>query len=205
MHSFETATSYLQTLAQLALGTQVTDRSGTSISLDEGAERAVQLLLASGAGSGKVMAIGNGGSAAIASHMQNDICKAVRVRSLVFTEQPLLTALANDDGYKTVFETPVRLWAEPGDVLVAISSSGRSDNILRAVRAASELHCDVVSFSGFDEGNPLRSMGTVNFHVASGAYGLVENAHGAISHFITDRAMQLIQSGKIPGTGARTN
>jgi D-sedoheptulose 7-phosphate isomerase len=128
----------------------------------------------------------------------------VGVRSLVFTEQPLLTALANDDGYETVFETPVRLWAEPGDVLVAISSSGRSDNILRAVRAASELHCDVVTFSGFDEDNPLRSMGTVNFHVASGAYGLVENAHGAVSHFITDRAMELIQSGNIPATEART-
>jgi D-sedoheptulose 7-phosphate isomerase len=152
------------------------------------------MMLATGASSGKVMVIGNGGSAAIASHMQNDVCKAVGVRSLVFNEQPLLTALANDDGYEAIFETPVRLWAEPGDVLVAISSSGRSENILRAVQAATERCCEVVTFSGFDENNPLRSMGSVNFHVASAVYGLVENVHGAITHFMTDRAMQINQS-----------
>jgi D-sedoheptulose 7-phosphate isomerase len=204
MPILETATSFLQALAELTLGTRVTDRSGATISLDEGANRAVRLILATSANSRKVMAIGNGGSAAIASHMQNDVCKAVGVRSLVFTEQPLLTALANDDGYETVFERPVKLWAEPGDVLVAISSSGRSQNILRAVRAAIERRCEVVTFSGFDEDNPLRSMGAVNFHVASTVYGLVENAHGAISHFITDRAMQIIQSRTTTGAEAET-
>ena len=204
MPPYNTATSYLQALAELALGTRVTDRAGATISLDEGADRAVQLVLATGAGSGKVMAIGNGGSAAIASHMQNDVCKAVGVRSLVFSEQPLLTALANDDGYETVFETPVRLWADPGDVLVAISSSGRSDNILRAVRAATERHCEVVTLSGFDEDNPLRNMGAVNFHVASAVYGLVENVHGAITHFLTDRAIQVIQRQSNAGAEART-
>ena len=161
-------------------------------------------MLSTDAGSGKLMAIGNGGSAAIASHMQNDVCKAVGVRSLVFTEQPLLTALANDDGYETVFETPVKLWAEPGDVLVAISSSGRSQNILRAVQAATERHCEVVTLSGFDEANPLRDMGAVNFHVASDVYGLVENVHGALTHYITDRAMQMIQSRTQTGTEAKT-
>jgi len=200
----ETATSYLQALAKLALGTQVTDQADAVISLDEGADRAVQLMLATGAASGKVMAIGNGGSAAIASHMQNDVCKAVEVRSLVFTEQPLLTALANDDGYETVFETPVKLWAEPGDLLVAISSSGRSQNILRAVKVATECRCEVITFSGFEADNPLRSMGAVNFYVASAAYGLVENVHGAVTHYITDRAMQIIQSRTNTGAEAET-
>ena len=204
MPILETASSYLQALGDLALGTRVTDGSGATISLDDGADRAVQLILATGAGSGKVMAIGNGGSAAIASHMQNDLCKAVGVRSLVFTEQPLLTALANDDGYETVFETPVKLWAEPGDVLIAISSSGRSQNILRAVQAAIERRFEVVTFSGFDEDNPLRSMGAVNFHVASAVYGLVENVHGALTHFLTDRAMQIIQSPANTGAEAKS-
>ena len=204
MHIFEDATSYLQELAELAQGTTVTDRAGATLSIDEGAERAVQLMLATGASSGKVMAIGNGGSAAIASHMQNDVCKAMGVRSLVFYEQPLLTALANDDGYEAVFETPVKLWAEPGDLLVAISSSGRSQNILRAVKAATEMRCEVITFSGFDAVNPLRSMGAVNFHVASAVYGLVENVHGAITHFMTDRAMQIIQSRSNTGAEAKT-
>ena len=189
---FEAVTPYLQALAGLALGTVVTDRSGATISLDEGAESAVRMILATGADSGKVMAVGNGGSASIASHMQNDVCKAVGLRGMVFTEQPLLMALANDDGYETVFERPVELWGRPGDVLIAISSSGRSENILRAVRAATERRCTVITLSGFGPDNPLRQMGDLNFYVASDVYGHVENAHGAITHFMTDRAKRVV-------------
>ena len=204
MPIFDNATSYIQALAELSLGTTVTDRTGALISLDNGTDRAIQLMLDTSSGSGKLMAIGNGGSAAIASHMQNDVCKALGIRSLVFNEQPLLTALANDDGYETVFETPIKLWAEPGDLLEAISSSGRSENILRAVKAATERSCDVITFSGFDEDNPLRNLGNLNFHVDSSVYGLVENTHGAILHFMTDRAIQIIQSHTKPGTDSRT-
>ena len=202
-HIFEAASSYLQELAELARGAKATDRVGATLSLDEGAERAVQLLLAT-AGSGKVMAIGNGGSAAIASHLQNDICKAVGLRGLVFNEQPLLTALANDDGYEAVFETPVRLWAETGDVLVAISSSGRSPNILRAAQVGAEQGCEVITLSGFDEDDPLRTLGAVNFYVASGVYGLVENVHGAVTHFMTDRALQIIKGRTDTGAEAKS-
>ena len=199
---YDTATSYLRALAERAEATQVTDRDGAAIALDEGAESAVRLILAASAHSGKVMAIGNGGSASIASHMQNDLCKAVGVRGLVFTEQPLLMAIANDDGYDTVFEAPVRLWAQPGDLLVAVSSSGRSENVLRAVRAALELDCNVVTFSGFDGDNPLRRLGGINFHVASHEYGFVENAHAAIIHFITDRAMTITKIRTTAGVDA---
>ena len=185
------ARSYLQRLADLTQSALVTDREGAAISLDEGAERAVRLILAAGAGSGKVMAVGNGGSATIASHMQNDLCKAVGVPGMVFTEPALLMALANDDGYETVFESPIELWARPGDVLVAISSSGRSENVLRGVRAATLRECHIITFTGFDEDNPLRRMGDINFYVASQVYGFVENAHAAITHFITDRAMSI--------------
>ena len=196
------ATSYLQDLADLTQSAQVTDRDGTAISLDDGAERAVRLVLAAGAGSGKVMAVGNGGSASIASHMQNDLCKAVGVPGLVFTEPALLMALANDDGYETIFESPIELWARPGDVLVAISSSGRSENVLRGVRAATLRECQVVTFTGFNEDNPLRRMGDINFYVASRVYGFVENAHAAIIHFITDRAMAVTNSRTTTGVDA---
>ena len=190
---FPTAKAYLQTLSELTLATEVTDREGATLSLDEGAERATQMILSTGASSGKVMLVGNGGSAAIVSHMQNDICKAVGVRGLVFTEQPLLTALTNDHGYETVFERLVRLWAAPGDLMLSISSSGKSENILRAAGAALELDCRLVTLTGFDPRNPLRQMGDLNFYVGSDVYGYVETAHAALAHFVTDRARSIRQ------------
>ena len=189
---FKTATSYLNALSELVLTTQVTDVHGAALSLDEGAERGVQMILSAGADSRKVMLAGNGGSAAIVSHMQNDICKAVGVRGIVFTEQPLLTALTNDDGYEAVFERPVQLWAEPGDLMLTISSSGKSENILRAVQAASARGCRIITLSGLGTDNPLRRTGHLNFYVPSQVYGYVEAAHSVLAHFLTDSAMMSV-------------
>lgn len=190
-HPPDTVSNYIKNLASTAQEAQVTDKHGCSLSLDDAAERVVQMILHLKTTTGKVMVIGNGGSSAIASHTQNDLCKAVGVRGIVFNEQPLLMALANDDGYDTVFEKPIVLWAESGDLLIAISSSGQSQNILRATRAAIANQCDVITLSGFSSNNPLRTMGNVNFHVASDIYGHVETAHSAIIHFLTDRAASL--------------
>ena len=197
---FTTLTAYLDTLSELSLGTQVTDRSGTALSLDEGAERALQMILSTGAASRKIMLAGNGGSAAIVSHMQNDICKAVGVRGMVFTEQPLLTALTNDDGYEAAFERPVQLWAEPGDLMITVSSSGKSVNLLRAARAALDKDCLLITLTGFDPDNPLRQMGDLNFYVRSDVYGYVETAHAALTHFMTDRAKDVKEAASDPAT-----
>jgi D-sedoheptulose 7-phosphate isomerase len=170
------------------LSMEVTDSFGASLSLEEGAERAISMVLETRAASGKVMLAGNGGSSAIVSHVQNDLCKAVGVRALVFTEQPLLTALANDDGYGSVFEMPIELWAEPGDLLMTVSSSGKSENIVRAQKASSALSCRIITLSGFSPDNPSRKIGDLNFYVPSDLYGFVETAHSALLHFVTDRA-----------------
>lgn len=187
----QTLTSYIDTLSGLARRLEVTSEGGTQVSLDQGADEAVAALRGAKAASRKVMLIGNGGSAAIASHLHNDLCKAVGVPALLFTEPSLLTALSNDDGYGSVFERPVRLWAAAGDVLLAISSSGRSENILRAVRAAKERQCGILTFSGFSPDNPLRRMGDLNFYVPSAVYGYVELAHSVLAHFLTDCAAPL--------------
>jgi len=192
---------YLQKLSQLMLGAIVTDSSGSPIPLDEGADKAVQMFLDVSEQSRKIMLVGNGGSSSVVSHVQNDLCKAVGVRAIVFTEQPLLTALGNDLGYGAVYELPTELWAEPGDIMVAVSSSGRSDNILRAVNSALEKGCGVITFSGFDGGNPLRSLGALNFYVDSSMYGYVETAHAALTHFLTDRAMSIIRAPMPAGSG----
>ncbi len=184
------ATSYFKYLGDLLLSTQVTGGHGTALSLDKGANKAVEMLLSVESNSGKVMVIGNGGSAAIASHMQNDLCQAVGVRAMVFSQVPLLTALANDYGYGCVFEQPVKLWADADDLLVAISSSGQSENILHAVQAAAR-ECRIITLSGFSADNPLRRLGNVNFYVSSPEYGYVESAHSVLTHFLTDCAMML--------------
>jgi len=184
----QSATVYFHTLSELLLSLQVTDRQGMVLPLDEGANKAVDMILSVRSASGKVMLIGNGGSAAIASHMQNDLCKAAGIRAMVFNEPPLLTALSNDNGYECVFERPVELWADTGDLLLAISSSGQSENILCAVRGAVARGCQIITVSGFRADNPLRRMGHLNFYVPSEAYGCVELVHSALAHFLTDYA-----------------
>jgi len=183
------ATSYFKHVYDLLLSAQVTDGHGAVLSLDEGTSKAVEMILSVESDSGKVMLIGNGGSAAIASHMQCDLCNAVGVRAMVFYETPLLTALSNDHGYRRVFEPPVELWADAGDLIVAISSSGQSENILRAVQAAAAQGCQIITLSGFSADNPLRRMGLLNFYIPSQAYGYVELVHSVITHFLTDCAM----------------
>lgn len=184
------ATSYIDTLSTALKRTEVTNAYGESLSLDQGIDRAVQMLLTVGQIEGKVLLIGNGGSAAIVSHVQNDLCKGASLRAMVFTEQPLLTALSNDLGYETVYERPIELWGNRDDVVVAVSSSGRSENILRAVHAATLLGCHIITFSGFAPSNPLRRMGEVNFYVPAQAYGCVEVAHMTLTHCLVERVME---------------
>jgi len=188
---------YCQTLSELLLSVQVIDYHQAVLAFDEAASQVVDMILSAKAASRKVMIIGNGGSASIASHIQSDLCKAVGVRAMVFNEIPLLTAFSNDHGYGCVFERPVDLWAESGDLLLAISSSGQSENILRAARSAEARRCQVVTFSGFRVDNPLRRMGRLNFYVPSQSYGFVELVHSVLMHFLADVALasQITQGG----------
>jgi len=188
------ARGYLGDLSTLFESVEVTAAGGARLELDQAVTSAVALLL--GLGARKAMLIGNGGSAAIVSHMQNDMFKMVGLRAIVFTEQPLLTALSNDDGYETVFRQPVTRWAEPGDLLVAVSSSGESNNIVTAAAAARERGCRLLTFSGFKPGNRLRQAGDLNFYVPSMSYGHVELTHQILGHCITDFAAARLKAAR---------
>ncbi|MFQ6027615.1 MAG: SIS domain-containing protein [Dehalococcoidia bacterium] len=191
---YQTAAEYFTALSERMLAMQVTDGKRAPLTLDQGVQAAVDAIIKVGASHRKIMLVGNGGSAAIVSHVQNDLCKAVGVKALVFTEQPLLLALANDHGYECVYERPVQLWAEAGDLMIAVSSSGNSENILRAARASLERDCRVITMSGFGSNNALRQMGSLNFYVDSNLYGHVETAHAALLHFMTDTARAMRNS-----------
>jgi D-sedoheptulose 7-phosphate isomerase len=133
------------------------------------------------------MIVGNGGSAAIASHVAVDLNKNCAVRAMAFNDAAALTCYANDYGYDEVFAQQVERHGLPQDILIAISSSGSSRNILNAVHAAKEIdRCQVVTFSGFAGDNPLRRLGHVNFYIPSREYGFVEIAHQILLHAVTD-------------------
>jgi D-sedoheptulose 7-phosphate isomerase len=134
----------------------------------------------------KLIFVGNGGSAAIASHMATDYSKNGNIRSIALNDGSMLTCLGNDLGYDRVFSKQIELHARAGDLLIAISSSGRSANILNAVRAARASGCKIVTLSGFTPDNPLRGLGDINFYIASDRYGFVEIGHLTICHAVLD-------------------
>lgn len=145
-----------------------------------------QLAMAQSEAGKKIIFIGNGASASIASHMSTDFWKNGGMRAVAFNDAALLTCLSNDCGYENVFGKSVDMFADKGDILFAISSSGKSENILNGVRAARNQEAKVITFSGFSSENPLRQMGDTNFYVPDGEYGAVEILHLAICHCILD-------------------
>ncbi len=127
--------------------------------------------------SGKVILVGNGGSASIASHVSIDFTKAANIRSINFNESSLLTCFANDYGYENWVSNALDFYADSDDIVILISSSGQSKNIINAADKAKEIGLTVITLSGFLESNPLRKMGDVNLWVNSSKYNIVESVH----------------------------
>lgn len=173
-------------LAGLFSRIRATDKAGRARDPEKAVEDAAALVYSRKRKGGKVIVVGNGGSSSIASHIATDLIKNLGIPALAFTDASLLTCLSNDLGYENVFSAPIGVMAGKKDILFAISSSGRSKNILKAVSEARRKGCSVIGFSGFAPGNPLRRMGDINFYVPSSSYGAVEIAHLAVCHFIVD-------------------
>ncbi len=133
--------------------------------------------------------IGNGGSAAICSHLSHDVLNKLRIRSQALTDAALLTCMANDHGYPNVYAKPLEVLTKEGDLLIAISSSGRSENILRCAKYAINNKMKLITLSGFDIQNPLwNHPADVSFHIPSKLYGQVELGHEALLHAVIETA-----------------
>lgn len=162
--------------------------------------RAASLLDACFSRDGIVYACGNGGSAAIANHLLCDFHKGIqtgtalkpRVMSLS-AHLELLTAVANDIGYEEAFVYQLRTVARPGDLLMTISSSGNSENIVRAIAWAKENGIPTIALVGF-EGGRSGSMADVTIHVKSRNYGIVEDVHQSVMHLLA----QYMRQSKMP-------
>ena len=136
-----------------------------------------------------VFVIGNGGSSGIAGHHVNDLVNMIRVKAFTITDSNLITCMANDYGYESVYSKPLSILFEQNDLLVAISSSGKSKNILQSVNVAKEKGGKVLTLSGFSTDNPLRQSGDLNIWTGANDYGLVESAHFFLLHSMVDTWM----------------
>ena len=125
----------------------------------------------------KIIIAGNGGSAAIASHVAVDFTKAAKVRAINFNEADLITCFGNDYGYENWIKEALIAYSDPGDLLILVSSSGQSPNILNAARETKKLDLDLITLSGFLETNPLKDLGRINFWIDSSNYNYVEMTH----------------------------
>ena len=190
--------SWLRGLAR-CLEKTTCEYRGRPVPLEAGLETLVRLWSRQHADGAGVYWIGNGGSAATASHLSQDLLNKCGIRSLTFNDPALITCMANDYGYREVFRRPLATLAQEGDVLVAVSSSGMSDNIVGAVEAALGKGLEVVTLSAFSAGNRLRGLeATLSFHTPTASYGQAELAHGALLH----AAMDCLEPGPSEGSTA---
>jgi D-sedoheptulose 7-phosphate isomerase len=149
-----------------------------------------KLLAEKAAAGGTMFSCGNGGSAAIANHLACDCLKGVRSNSFLrprvqslSTPVELVTAIANDIGVEQIFSYPLESLAGPGDVLIAISSSGNSPNIKRVLESARSLGVETIAMTGFG-GGVAAQLADINLHVRCDNYGIVEDVHQSLMHIL---------------------
>ena len=182
------ATEYFAEAARMLMSVEITDGEGSTIDVEDFIETTIAKCRDAHIAGNKVMFVGNGASASHASHMAADFSKNGRIRSVAFNDAAALTCYANDYSYEEVFSKQIEMQGQAGDVLIAISSSGESENIILAARAARKIGAGVITLSGFETGNRLRQLGDLNAWVPSPDYGFVEIAHLGVIHAVVDLA-----------------
>jgi D-sedoheptulose 7-phosphate isomerase len=194
---------YFTALSDYLKDAAVTLASGEAIDAAEAVNQIMALARRTHAAGNKLIFVGNGGSSSICSHMATDYSKNGDVRAMALNDSAMLTCLGNDLGFERIFAKQIELYARADDLVIAISSSGRSANILNAVKAARAAKCAVLTLSGFTADNPLRRLGDINFYVASDRYGFVEIGHLTILHAILDFICGLrVPEGMLAGAAA---
>lgn len=172
---------------QVMAETEITSEHGEAFEQEAGMEVMLKMLLTARQTAAGVYIIGNGGSAGVASHAAIDFVNVVKLRAIPLHEPSLMTCMANDYGYEVAFQRLIQVMAKPGDLLVAISSSGNSMNIRNAVSQMIDIGGTVITLTGFKPDNPLRKLGDVNVWLNSSDYGFVEIGHQFVLHNLSDR------------------
>jgi D-sedoheptulose 7-phosphate isomerase len=125
----------------------------------------------------KIIIFGNGGSAAIASHFALDLTNVAKIKCVNFSDSRLITCLSNDYRFDNWIYKALEFYADKKDLLILISSSGMSKNMINAVKKTNIQFSSIVTFTGFNENNPLKKLGNLSFYVNSNIYNIIENIH----------------------------
>jgi len=174
-------------LQRIVAATEVTDLAGKRSDTEAAVAGMTAMLKDLRAAGGRLYLVGNGGSAGVASHAITDFLNVGKLRAMTLHEPSLMTCMSNDYGYEVAFARILATLASPGDVLIAISSSGQSANIRNAAAEMRRLGGKTITLSGFKRDNPLRALGDLNIWLDSTDYGMVEIGHQFVLHNIADR------------------
>ncbi len=184
-------TDYLKKLVHYFEETQVYNQQGILCKdYEEAMQKLVNLFSEMKENGKQVFFIGNGGSSAIASHMTADFMKNGGMKTYSLYDNSVTTCMGNDYGYEYIFSRPLEFLGNKGDLLVAISSSGNSKNIVNAIQVAQKKGLKIITLSGFEKENCIRSMGNYNIYVPVSHYGMVESIHNLILQQIVDMILE---------------
>lgn len=180
---------YTSEFQKALVAIEVTAYDGVQLGFEKGVSLTVDILLRLIAENKKIYIVGNGGSAAIASHSAIDFWKNGGIPALTFNDSSLLTCISNDIGFEDVFAAPLQMFATSDDLVICISSSGNSPDIVKACEIARQKKCRLITLSAFAPDNKIRSLGDINFFVSTLSYGFAEIIHQYILHCILDAKM----------------
>lgn len=175
--------------------TIVTDSSGKRYQLDDGLEIWADEAKKTEDNGGMTFFCGNGASATMAEHMSSDWFQNGMMNTETCSETAHITAVSNDFSYEDVFAFRIGRMLSERDILVTISSSGNSSNIIKALQTGKEKGAYAITLSGMKEDNLSRGLGDLNFYVPLPTYGLVESAHALLLHAALDRFLDKYMGG----------
>lgn len=185
--------SYIKELIMILEHTEIwrgNHKKAECKSYDEGIDLLVDRFTAHKEKQTQLFFIGNGGSSAIASHMTADFMKNGGMNTYSLYDNAVTTCMGNDYGYEYIFSRPMGFLVREDDLVVAISSSGNSGNIINAIKTARAKKAEIITFTGFSADNAARQLGDVNVYVPSSKYGMVESIHNLILQQIVDSIME---------------
>jgi D-sedoheptulose 7-phosphate isomerase len=166
---------------------EFSDQSGNTLDYEKGIQKNLGMLENLRDRGGNLFLVGNGGSAGVVSHILTDFINVNKLNARTLHESSLLSCMSNDYGYENSFSEPLSTLAREKDLLIAVSSSGRSPNIHNSVKSIKKAGGEAITLSGFGHDNPLRSMGDLNIWLNSNSYGLVEIGHLFYLHYLSGR------------------
>ena len=183
--------SYIEDLINILRNTEI--RKGTKENYEDynqGIQVLVDVFTRHKEKGSQVFFIGNGGSAAIASHMTADFMKNGGMNTYSLYDSAVTTCMGNDYGYESIFSRPMQFLVREDDLVIAISSSGNSANIVNAIQVAKEKKAEVITLTGFEATNKAKQMGDINVYVPCCKYGMVESIHNLILQQIVDLILE---------------